>query len=106
MRMAASSPVWFTRRAEERNFCCSVESGRIGLPSFCFWSEGCDCAVDCEGGGWGADMVLEKRDVWRAHAVLGAKWRMGYWMLRGMPQDSERGESKEDGMITVRLLYK
>ena len=31
MRMAASSPVWFTRRAEERKERCSGESSWIGL---------------------------------------------------------------------------
>jgi hypothetical protein len=31
MRMAASSPVWFTRRAEERKSRCSWVSGRMGL---------------------------------------------------------------------------
>jgi hypothetical protein len=97
MRMAASSPVWFTRRAEERNFCCSRVRGRIGLPSFCRCNAGCS---DCEDGGWGADMVLEKRDVWReAHAVLGArKSRTGYWMLRCMPRGIDRGESNGDGI--------
>jgi hypothetical protein len=93
MRMAASSPVWFTRRAEERNFCCSRVRGRIDLPCFC---------PDCEGGGWGADMVLEKRDVWReAHAVLGArKSRIGYGILRGMP----RGESNGDGILCRSIV--
>ena len=31
MRMAASSPVWFTRRAEERKERCSGESSWMGL---------------------------------------------------------------------------
>ena len=74
----------------------------MGLPCFCFCREGCDWAEGCAGGGCGADMVLERRDVWRGvrvHAVLGAKWRTGYWMLRGIPRAIERGESKGDGML-------
>jgi hypothetical protein len=66
------------------------------LPSFCRGGEGCP---DCEGGGWGADMVLEKRDVGReAHAVLGARTsRSGYWMQRGMP----RGENNGDDIVSI-----
>jgi hypothetical protein len=78
----------------------------MGLPCFCFCSEGGDWVAGCEGGGCGADMVLERRDVWRgvrAHAVLGAKWRTGYWMLRGMLRVIECGESKEDGMLRYAI---
>jgi hypothetical protein len=62
MRMAASSPVWFTRSAEERKFCCSWVSGRIGLPSFCDCNGGRDWGSEREGGGCGADIVLWKRE--------------------------------------------
>jgi hypothetical protein len=34
MRMAASSPVWLTRSAEERKARCSGERGRMGLEVF------------------------------------------------------------------------
>jgi hypothetical protein len=70
----------------------------MGLPSVCGCNEGFS---DCEGGGWGADMVLEKRDVWRdTHAVLGARnSRTGYWMLRAMARRMDGDESKEDGML-------
>jgi hypothetical protein len=72
----------------------------MGLPCFCPCSDGFS---GCEGGGWGADMVLEKRDVWRdAHAVPGArKPRTGYWMLRGIPRPMDGGGRKEDGMLSV-----
>jgi hypothetical protein len=109
IRMAASSPVWFTLNAEERNSCCSCESGRIGLPSFCFCSEGCECGdSDCEGGGCGADIVLDKRDVWRVqHVVPGArKSSTGYWKLRRMTlRDKARGESKTEDILQAGLLY-
>lgn len=83
MRMAASSPVWFTRNAEERNSRCSDVSGRIGLPSFVV------CGED------GVDAVLENRSVSRGAqvAVLGArKSRTGYCRLRQMLRDNVRDE--------------
>jgi hypothetical protein len=110
MRMAASSPVWFTRNAEERNSCCSCVSGRIGLPCFCVCSEGRDWAdSDCEGGGCGAEMVLARRDVWRGaqHVVLGArKSSTGYWRLRRATlRDNARGESRKADILYDGLLY-
>jgi hypothetical protein len=81
MRMAASSPVWLTRRAEERKSRCSWERGRIGFFS---WEEALAetrgeageigaWASDGGGGWWVVCVdvdVLWKRE---AHAVLGAR---------------------------------
>lgn len=79
--MAASSPVWFTRRAEERKSRCSWVSGRIGFFSLVdASSETRDEAGEIGvfaltgGGGWCVVDVLWHREVGRdAHVVLGAR---------------------------------
>jgi hypothetical protein len=84
MRMAASSPVWLTRRAEERKARCSGERGRMGLEvfeeaSFETLEEFGEMGVSAFGGdgGWCvvADVdVLWFREVCRdALMVLGAR---------------------------------
>ena len=104
MRIAASSPVWLTRRAEERKDCCSGVSGRMGFPPVVWdWSGGEAWGCDWEGGGCGADVLWKREGRWRD---VERKSRHCIERARGIRCIGNRGgrsaEDILDGYCTIR----
>jgi len=72
---AASSPAWFTRRAESRKSRCDCVSGRVGgvCSATAAWLEGME---SCEGRATAA----ERADVEGCGAVfVGVLWMRAFW---------------------------
>jgi len=103
MRMAASSPVWFTRRAEERKARCWGERVRTGLE---VWEEASEESLEelgeigafalGGGGGW-CDVLWCRREVLM---VLGArKSYTGCWMVRGVLRANTRMHKTAEDMV-------